>query len=497
MFVQFIMSNLDISNQEKSKKDSLKDLSIKANICLFKLSKLKSRIKVVLSQNNSFNYDFSKKEQNDSKNTLNEGNERRYIKKLNIDIPSSQKLIKDDFQKEFINNYDDSFAQFCGINKKQFMEIYINNQYIPVLNEYGNINISIKNILDILKTYSFSKKVKTMRRILKRNKYKNKANNKAKIIRSKIFKVIHINQNKEIKDLNNESPKNNLNDEKDKNELKNNIQNNSSSLISEEPNEMDKNNNNLFDNKKGKKLFNIKQNLKNITIPKKESKENASFLDKNIAINQNSNSNDNVIDSNKKVLSAKLICNNSNIYNFSPNIIEKYSNFSLNKSDNPIHYKQTLTPFNTSIKSNYNNNDNGNNNNNVLNANINNNNNNNNNNNTPLRSPVLTPINVNDNINNILSPNFYHNPNSNILSPILGNDSSFFNEHFVFNNINPNSFFFDNNEMNFESNNIEENVNNNDNNTYLYDNINNNIDNEINNMMNNKNVDNNKKDDKP
>ena len=40
--------------------------------------------------------------------------------------------------------------------------------YIPVLDEFGNINISIKSIIDILKTYS-SLKLKKRRRVIKKN----------------------------------------------------------------------------------------------------------------------------------------------------------------------------------------------------------------------------------------------------------------------------------------------------------------------------------------
>ena len=137
------MSNPDIGNQGTTKNNSSDDFPIKNNICLFKLSKLKSKIKIVLSQNNSFNYDLSKIDQNELQNTFNEGDNSRYIKKVNIEIPSSKKLLKKDFKNEFINNYDDSFASFCGLKKEQFIEIYINNQYIPILNELGNINISI------------------------------------------------------------------------------------------------------------------------------------------------------------------------------------------------------------------------------------------------------------------------------------------------------------------------------------------------------------------
>ena len=501
MFMLIIMSNPDIGNQGTTKNNSSDDFPIKNNICLFKLSKLKSKIKIVLSQNNSFNYDLSKIDQNELQNTFNEGDNIRYIKKVNIEIPSSKKLLKKDFKNEFINNYDDSFASFCGLKKEQFIEIYINNQYIPILNELGNINISIKSIIDILKTYSFSKKLKTTRRVRKRNQIKKKNQNQkinlAQNKYKKLFRVIQIDKNKEIidskkeniDDSNNSNNSNNnyntnLNNDKDnedKNDLKNNKQNNISDEQINENNENNENsektNDNLDNkNKKGKTLLNIKKNLKNISIPKTDNKESSSFGEKNIIINQNLNSNNNIINNeSKKILSASNI--QSNLLNQSSHMNALQScnskfNFSLNKTENEIHYKQTLTPFITN-----------NNNNNALNTSL-----NNNINSTPFKRPILSPINITESIGNILSPNYYHYPKNNMLSPFLGNDYPFnnniFNDHFVFNNMNTNSFFFDNNE-----NNNEENINNNDN---YKDNID---DNNYNNNLDNKNNDDNKKND--
>ena len=77
-----------------------------------------------------------------------------------------------------MNEYDNSFAYYCGINKKQFNDIYIKNRYIPVLNEFGDIKISIKYIVDLLKTYSIN--VRAGRKILKRNRIKKIFKNRRK-----------------------------------------------------------------------------------------------------------------------------------------------------------------------------------------------------------------------------------------------------------------------------------------------------------------------------
>ena len=91
------MSKSNIYYQDISMKNSINEFSNKNDLFLFKFSNLKSRINLSLSQNNSFCYDLSKIEVNESKNarkeTLNERNISRYIKKVNIDIPSSKKLL--------------------------------------------------------------------------------------------------------------------------------------------------------------------------------------------------------------------------------------------------------------------------------------------------------------------------------------------------------------------------------------------------------------------
>ena len=46
----------------------------------------------------------------------------------------------------------------------------MNNNYTPKINEFGDINVSIKSILDELDNYSDSKKLKIKRRSHKKNR---------------------------------------------------------------------------------------------------------------------------------------------------------------------------------------------------------------------------------------------------------------------------------------------------------------------------------------
>ena len=75
--------------------------------------KLKNRLNLTLFQNNSFNDDSPINDQNEMSNRFKspiiESNKTRYIKNvnININIPSSEKLLKEDFKNDYINNYDD------------------------------------------------------------------------------------------------------------------------------------------------------------------------------------------------------------------------------------------------------------------------------------------------------------------------------------------------------------------------------------------------------
>ena len=502
------MSNPDINSQDQDSNNSPSDFLYKNKICLFDFSNLKSHTKLTLSQFNTFNYDLSGKDQTDIKNNqINskiKSEKSRYIKNINIEIPSSEKFSKEEYKNAFISQYNESFSNFCGINKEQFTEIYINNKYIPKIDELGDINLSIKCILRILEDFSESKRIKIRRRAHKRNRIKknlkihnsNFAQNKSK----NIFHIIQTDKAKKRNESKKENSTNNLsnkNDNDNKDELKNNIQN-TPSLISEENN--NQNSEKINEKKAGKTLQNIKKKIKNISIPStsnrplninddSSNKSNSLFDQKNILNEQNIDSNinntnsnnfiikDNNInlnnDSNKRISlenknldfcsnqnnlsnqffqhnlhSADNNNNNNNIFNFSSNIIQNLSSNPQNKSLNDIPIKHSFSPF-------FNNN--------ALNQSL-----NNNLNNTPLNRPILSPMNYSPGIGNILSPNYCK---SNISSPFVVNVSPFnnnlFNEHFVFNNENVSSFFFGNNNENNNDNKSEDKNNNNENNNNI------------------------------
>ena len=123
------MLKKEINNQDDQKSISEDNLSIKENMHLFSFSLLKSNAKITLSQYNYFKYDFSKEnsELNDinktkSSNVVNnriisliDGDNNSSLKTLNIDVPSSDKLLQETFRNEFMNEYENSFAKYCGI----------------------------------------------------------------------------------------------------------------------------------------------------------------------------------------------------------------------------------------------------------------------------------------------------------------------------------------------------------------------------------------------
>ena len=164
------MSNKDIIN--------FKGNPYKMYINLFSFSNLKSKAELTLSPYNSFAYKFDIKNGlingqfvskfGDSKKPLIDRKNYNILKNLNIDIPSSQTILDQNFQNKFMNEYDTSFAHFCGLNKSQFEELYIKNQYIPSLNEFGDLNIPINNIVELLNIYSHSVKLKITRKVLKK-----------------------------------------------------------------------------------------------------------------------------------------------------------------------------------------------------------------------------------------------------------------------------------------------------------------------------------------
>ena len=479
----FIMSNPEINKQDQSLNTTQNDLRIKRNICLFNFSNLRSSSRLSLSEFNDFKYDLSIKQQNKF-GTIQNNNclgryENAYIKNITLNIPSAEKLSNNEFKNDFIKDFDESYAHFCGLNEKQYIDAYINNAYIPKLNEIGDLNISINSIFEILKTYSDSKYVKISRKLLKANRIKRRAKLKfsKKLINKskKIFQVLPNNNEKEIKeivlkneddDFNELNKKGSLeNDNKNKNGLINNFEN-TPSLMSIECENQNQENQNA---QKSKTLLNIKKKLKNISIPgtnnsalkyrnhlndlsnlslEKNNKLNSKNLiinNNKILINEINNSNDNknlayntsqTIPLNScqngnssNLLSHKHLRNsNDNIFSFSSSILQNYDSNSQNKNKNEIFNKHLNTPFN----------------NNSINNNL-------NLNSPPIIRPVLNTGIFSPNLdNNILSPNSYNFDKSNISSPMLlnispSNNNFFFNDAFTFNNVNISSFVFGHN----------------------------------------------------
>ena len=459
------MLNPQLLSQDTTPEKPLFDILEENNLCLFNFSNLKSKGKLQLSDYNSFNFDFSKNERNFAKintsNHIKEEDNLRYIKNINIDLPS----IKEEEKNKILNDYDDSFVKFCGISKKQFSEIYLSNlKFNPSLNEFGDIMICIKGIIDLIKTFSESKRLK-----IKRNRPKKKV----KIDNKNIFKILQT-EKKEDKN-NSESEEKNSVDKNEISEQNNDIENASNIIINIKNDE--ENGQNLENKEKqnnNKTLFNIKKKLKNIVIPKTDSEQisknlsNSSIESKkdlnstynNINLNNDNSFNINIYDGKKTnssgiirhlpLFSCKNLSNQSlksniqnsnNIFNFSSNAIQNLVD-NPDKNKNEIPSKHLLTP---NLNSNNN-----------LNSSL------NNNLNTPKSRPILSPLNLSPGTNNnILSPNLNHF--SNLLSPIIPNNSPFninnmFNDCFNFNNANTTSFIFGNND------NIKKNIENDENN---------------------------------
>lgn len=389
------MLDKDTNEHNKIQRHSGYDFLIKNNMLLFSFSQLSSKNKIIISENNSFNLKFltnkNLKGQNNKRNTevnnrkicLIDGNNSNSLKTLNIDVPSSERLLQNNFQKEFMKNYENSFAHFCGINKFNFQEIYINNRYIPVLNKFGDINISIKSIIDTLNTFSFSLEMKVHRRFKKNriNKIFKTFKNKSKKKNKNIFEIKNSVKNIEIIKA----------DGKENNNLKDNNHNLNDELGINKINKMD--------NLKKRLKITINPNIQNLGVEHNNLKgdivfnkqnnffKNSSLDLQNILISENKNRKEFL---NKKRANTSYF--NSNI-NTSNNI--NINNYNINNISNIINNNQILSPF------------------------------------------IFSP-------NNILSPSF-HNSISNISSPNLINYSPYYNgifDRFTFNNINRNAFTF-------------------------------------------------------
>lgn len=243
-------------------------------ICLFNFSKIRSSNSFKLSDFNSFKFNFLNKK-SDIKNIKYKNAQKKkqgehYIKKININIPSSEKLREEKFKNDFLSDYDSSFANFCEISKDMFTEIYIKNQYIPTLDELGDINISLGNISTRLNNFSDSKLLKIIRKIRNPKLKKGSKNGNKSSLVNKRFKIIsNIDINNKVDNI---IPLDEMNN---KVRIKKKIKIKKFKNVSSKKNINEKNTSfNIFINNKenepkDKSLLNIKRKLKNIQIPKK------------------------------------------------------------------------------------------------------------------------------------------------------------------------------------------------------------------------------------
>ena len=184
----------------------------------------------------------------------NKNSIQHYIKNANVSIPSNDRLKKESFLDDFYKNYDNSFANFCGISEKIYKEIYQKTQFIPEINQMGDIIINITKIIKYLDTFSDSKQLKIHRRLKKIHKIPQKDQKK----------FLNINNNKS-NNISNDIP---LDEDDIEGKVINKI------ILKEKTNLSHSNSNNesdisYKDNKQNDDaLLNIKRKLKNISISK-------------------------------------------------------------------------------------------------------------------------------------------------------------------------------------------------------------------------------------
>ena len=152
---------------------------------IFNFSLLKSKKMVLSDYFNKFNCNFSKENSNLKKSSKKINNNKiiplkendisdinsSFLRTHNRRVSTSENSLNQQKIDLFLNEYNNSFAYFCGINKEQFKDLFINNQYKPVLNELGNI-ILPKKVIDCLKAYSFTSKINKKSMIKKKRRFK-------------------------------------------------------------------------------------------------------------------------------------------------------------------------------------------------------------------------------------------------------------------------------------------------------------------------------------
>ena len=508
------MSIKDTNNQNAQESNFEINTSMKDNMHLFSFSLLKSKEKHTLSsQYNSFKLDFSKEntEPNYAKKKyeLKSVKNRRIslidddnissLKTLNIEVPSSERLTNEKFKKDFLKEYEKSFAHYCGISRDQYIDIYIKNRYTPIINEFGDIHISIKHIVDLLKTYSIN--VNDSRKLIKHrfkrffktyrnNKIINKRNRFKKKV---IFEIMTrpFDDDTLINDY-----RNNENKTIKKIEEANDIP----SLITINKNN-DNNNNHYSDSSINKIKNKVIQKYGPLNIQNNQKYKNPIYTSsRGIGIMSKSNINmpsnsflfstNNLTNGiNKKQITNNMNNNNSlglgysaiqKIQDNRQNMVSPTNNNFFNFSNQNIKYVSSTNNNNT--------------NNNILTTNANNINFNPQMNNQLLSPPPFTISSPIMCMNEMFSP---YSPYSNLQTPRIISpnfNNNIFQDRFTYNNINGNSFFIgsnspitiNNNNININNNIINNNINNNTNNCNgnVIMNNNNIIDNKINNNRN-------------
>ena len=442
------MSNKDTSNEACLKKNSKINLFEKEEMLLFSCQLLKSKKIFNIFQTNSFRYEFIEekeylklhKDSEDKKKKVNnrvisiiDDENNSSLKTLNIEVPSAEKLLNKEFKDNFLKDYNNSFAHFCGINKEQYENIYVNNKYIPIIDNFGDIKINIKNIIEILKEYSNEKKTS---KIPEKQKLKKKfIMTKRNRDNSNIFKfpfkvkIKKLNKKNKIqKNINDNNINNNINNNTNIKPINNNnIQRNHLSFNLKEKGKglsisipKERNNNFLNNNRPLLNLGNNKT-LKNLKLPNKNFSLPMGNIINNNYIQNIPNINPATI--NSVISNSRQQHSNSDIFNFSNRDIRNYlnigsinnANFLANLSPNiplltPLISPFPLSPYHSLFSAHLGNNilqDGSNFNNTIINPN-------------PLlfppNSPALINININNNINlnnNLVNGNIINNNISN------------------------------------------------------------------------------------
>ena len=337
------------------------------SITLFNFSKIKSESIFQMAEYNSFNYNFNKTEPYYDRNndiiTFKKDTIQHYIKKVNVTLPSREKLKESNFREDFFNNYDTSFANFCGIDKNMYIEIYDKSQFIPTIDQLGDIKVNVDNIIKNLDNFSEHKRLKIHRSVFKKDKklkIKEKKDNLVHHIESSLFQAANNTPNSMNDNV--ISLEENELDDKNKSKNKNSSKNNKINSLKLNGNINNNSENNNKSNEKktqDRTLLNIKRKLKNISIIKKnedlintkiknEPKELLSIqLDSNINgnIQGYAPNNDLILSNNNKSLHQldSSNVNKNNIFSFSSKAIQDLSNNSL-KKDNPNY--PLFTPLN-------------------------------------------------------------------------------------------------------------------------------------------------------